>query len=70
MLELIYSRPNSAGGVDIGWMSQLANVNLAPASPFIDGSPAPDARRLQRDPTPLFDLLPPQWQKRVPLAGP
>ena len=71
MLELIYSRPGAAGGVDIGWMSQLAHINPVQIAPALAEPPAPgDANRLQRDPSPLFDLLPSHWQKCVRSEAP
>jgi TPR repeat protein len=60
MLELIFSRPTSDGGLDIGWMRQLAQMDVTGASPT--QNPAATQPQLRREPTPLFDLLPPQWQ--------
>lgn len=60
MLQLIFSRPAPSGQIDVGWMQQLAAAELsaagaAPAAP----TPLP---RWQRDPTPLWDLVPPEWR--------
>lgn len=68
MLELIYSHPSPSGGVDIAWMLQLAGVDPSPIAAGVEVRPT--APQLQRDPTPLFDLLPHQWQKRVRLVSP
>lgn len=64
MLELIYSRPASNGAIDIAWMQQLAALDVTRDSasavpPFL---PAISPQMLARDPTPLYDLLPPAWR--------
>lgn len=61
MLELIFSRPGPDGQIDIAWMQQLAYVNLSQEAPSLDS--ATDRQGLRREPTPLFDLLPPAWRK-------
>ncbi len=60
MLELIYSRPAPGGNVDIAWMQQLSRIDPLTLQPITPASPAP----YRRDPTPLFDLLPPAWRPR------
>jgi len=67
MLELIYSRPTSTGSIDIGWMQQLAYANTATMIPTV-GIRA-NTSMLYREPTPLFDLMPPEWQARVHAIG-
>ncbi len=61
MLELIFSRPGPDGQIDIAWMQQLAYVNLSRDVASLDSATA--RRTLRRDPTPLFDLIPPAWRK-------
>ena len=63
MLALIYSRPTATGELDVAWMQQLANLDLSGATP----RPASGAtsRSLQREPSPLVDLLPPVWRERM-----
>ncbi|MDG5974620.1 Sel1 domain-containing protein repeat-containing protein [Hydrogenophaga taeniospiralis CCUG 15921] len=63
MLALISSRPAADGGVNIEWMRQLAYVDLSQAIPTL-GSPA-SGYRLQREPSPLFDLMPEGWRNRI-----
>ena len=63
MLQLIYARPAPQGGVDILWMQQLAQVDpgVVPSSAIV-----PDGVQIwQREPTPLYDLLPTFWQQLV-----
>lgn len=66
MLELIFSRPAPDGGIDIGWMQQLARVDVTSESPTVN--PASTQPLLRREPTPLSDLLPPRW--RAPADAP
>jgi TPR repeat protein len=61
MLELIFSRPGPDGQVDITWMQQLAYVNLSGDVPGLDSSTS--RRGLRREPTPLFDLVPPTLRR-------
>ena len=68
MIELIFSRPMPNGSFDPGWMQQLARVDLSHATPQIASSVT--ALQLQREPTPLFDLLPAVWQKRQQAIAP
>jgi len=62
MLALIYSHPMPDGSLNIGWMQQLAYVD--PQAP-IPTLPAQNAQVMQRDPTPLFDLMPPFWREQL-----
>jgi uncharacterized protein len=56
MLSLIYSKPLMNGNINIVWMQQLAQINITNMSTNIDnGNLTPT---LQREPTPLFDLIP------------
>ena len=62
MLALIFSRPAPDGTVDVAWMQQLASVETGPS-----GLPRAAAKLLaphgwQRDPTPLYELVPPEWR--------
>lgn len=63
MLELILSRPTPQGSINIPWMAQLAQLD--PTSNL----PALDNRRfagiMERDPTPLVDLIPAPWRQRM-----
>ena len=61
MLELIFSRPAADGQIDLAWMQQLAQVDLSSAAPTIDKNNV--RRNLKREPTPLFELVPPQWRR-------
>ena len=67
MLELIYSRPTPDGTVNLGWMQQLAYANTATIIPTV-GVHA-NTTMLYRAPTPLFDLMPDEWQDRVQAVG-
>ena len=62
MLALIFSRPAPDGTVDIAWMQQLATVYTGPSG--LPSTPAKPAvpQGWQRDPTPLYDLVPPEWR--------
>jgi TPR repeat protein len=67
MLELIFSRPLQGGGIDIAWMQQLANIPMGSSiTPGAAKSFAPHG--WQRDPSPLYALVPLQW--RTPEALP
>ncbi len=63
MLALIYSRPAPGGGINPGWMQQLAYVDVATTIPMagVTGT----TNLLHREPTPLFDLLPAFWRKQM-----
>jgi TPR repeat protein len=60
MLSLIYSRPQTSGEVDIGWMRQLADMDLTLPSPRL-GQPS-HALVLHEDITPLMDWPPAAWR--------
>lgn len=61
MLALIYSRPTPAGGIDIGWMQQLAYMDVTQDGAIPLTAPtAPTS--LTRDPTPLWDYIAPKWR--------
>ena len=67
MLELIFSRPLQGGAIDIAWMQQLANIPMGSSiTPGAARSFAPHG--WQRDPSPLYALVPLQW--RAPGAAP
>ena len=64
MLELIFSSPTAPGRIDIPWMQNLAKADLSqPVSLIAAGITA--THQLRREPSPLFDLMPNIWQKRV-----
>ena len=65
MLELIFSRPAADGQIDIGWMQQLAYMDLSKEVAVLGSSV--ERRAFKREVTPLIDLLPPMWKKY--LAG-
>lgn len=60
MLNLIYSRPSPQGGIDIAWMQQLAEADVA--GPQVRWSQPTPSRSLTRDPTAVFDYLPEVWK--------
>ena len=64
ILELIFSRPGADGQIDIGWMQQLAYVDLSKEVAVLGSST--ERRAFKREATPLIDLLPPVWRKYVP----
>ncbi len=63
MLELIFSRPMPDGSLNPAWMQQLANADLN--SQGLTLGSGVNAAQMQREPSPLFDLLAPSWQKQV-----
>ncbi|NZA03254.1 hypothetical protein H0I39_18790 [Ottowia beijingensis] len=63
MLALITSRPQPDGTINIAWMSQLAWLDTANNLPQLDTRSL--STMMYRDPTPLFDLLPDEWQRRL-----
>lgn len=63
-LELIFSRPGADGQIDIGWMQQLAYVDLSKELAVLGSST--EGRAFKREATPLVDLLPPVWRKYAP----
>ena len=66
MLALIFSRPGPGCELNVAWMQQVAQVNVHTALPQVTLKPS---LQLVRDPTPLFDLMPPFWQRQVPATG-
>lgn len=60
MLSLIYSRPQPTGEIDVGWMRQLADMDLTLPSPRM--TPSSSTLILHEDSTPLFDFLPVPWR--------
>lgn len=67
MLALIASRPAPDGSFNVLWMQQLAHVDTGGSIPTVGA--AVTAHQLQREPSPLFDLLLPFWQRRVMPVG-
>ncbi|QXZ11050.1 SEL1-like repeat protein [Comamonas sp. Y33R10-2] len=67
MIELIFSRPlqgaGLGGGLDPAWMQQLARADLSQTTPVI--TTGSTTAQLQREPSPLFDLLAQPWQRRL-----
>lgn len=62
MVELIMSKPAPGGTLNIPWMSQLAYLDTSSALPRFDTRQLMPL--LTRDPTPLHDLMPAEWQRR------
>lgn len=62
MLALIYSRPQADGKLDIAWMQQLAYVDVTEDS-TVPLQAVTTPAGLQRDPSPLYDYIAPQWRK-------
>jgi uncharacterized protein len=56
MLSLIYSKPNANGTINITWMQQLAQINTMTMA--TNNYTLSNTTALQREPTPLFDLIP------------
>lgn len=67
MLALIFARPAPGGGIDAGWMQQLANVNVGTSIPTM--GVLGTTHLLHREPTPLFDLLPAFWRDQLSQVG-
>ena len=63
MLGMITSRPLPDGSVNVAWMAQLAYVDTGSSLPQLDSRAL--ATMMYRDPTPLFDLLPDNWQREL-----
>lgn len=63
MLALISSRPMPGGGFNPGWMQQLAYVDVATVIPTV--GVLGTTHLLHREPTPVFDLLPPFWRSQM-----
>lgn len=66
MLELIFSRPAPNGAVDPAWMQQLAALELGASGQVGILNPPISTQTWQHDPSPLFSLLPQQWQQQGP----
>ena len=62
MLERIYSRPGTDGAVDVTWMQQLANLDVTREGAVLSTLQAPSPQLFVRDPTPLYDMIPPPWR--------
>lgn len=62
MLSLIDSRTARDGKIDPGWMQQLAYVDPLASAPSLPERNVPPT---QRDPTPLFDLMPAFWRQQL-----
>jgi len=62
MLALIFSRPLQGGVVDVAWMQQLAGLRIGTngSSPGMTMSAPPNG--WQREPSPLYHLVPLQWR--------
>ena len=67
MLALISSRPMPGGGFNRAWMQQLAYVDVATVIPSV--GVLGTTHLLHREPTPLFDLLPPFWRSQMALVS-
>lgn len=60
MLELIYSRPNPNGGINISWMQEVANIDPLTQTMVIASTAGPSP--YHRDSSPLYDLIPAAWR--------
>lgn len=60
MLRLIYARVTADGQIDLAWMQQLQDIDLTSSVPS-SSKPTPPFW-LRREPTALYDLLPPMWR--------
>lgn len=67
MLAMIFSRPTATGDLNVEWMQQLSYLDLSKVAPELGTRTS--ARMLQREPSPLFDLMPEVWRKRMPSMG-
>lgn len=68
MLELIFSRPMPDGSLNAAWMQQLANVDAR--TPIVALNSGVNTPQMQRQPSPLFDLLPAFWQQQIQQIAP
>lgn len=68
MLELIFSRPMPDGSLNAAWMQQLANADAR--TPIVALNPGVNTPQMQRQPSPLFDLLPAFWQQQIQHIAP
>ena len=62
MLELIFSRPLQGGAIDVAWMQQLAGLHIGTNSSPTGMTNAAPTSGWQREPSPLYDLVPLQWR--------
>ncbi|WP_377615026.1 tetratricopeptide repeat protein [Ottowia flava] len=67
MLQLIYAQPDPLGGINLAWMRQLAFVDTASSLPVV--GTVLNAHTLQREATPLFDLMPRFWRDQLTQVG-
>jgi TPR repeat protein len=67
ILALIYSRPAPGGGIDPGWMQQLAYVDVGTTIPTM--GVLGTTHLLHREPTPLYDLMPVFWRDQLTQVG-
>ena len=57
----------TGGGFNPAWMQQLAYVDVATVIPTV--GVLGTTHLLHREPTPLFDLLPPFWRSQMALVS-
>ena len=62
MLELIFSRPLQGGTIDVTWMQQLAGLHMGVNGSSASARPSAPPNGWQREPSPLYDLVPLQWR--------
>ncbi len=62
MLELIFSRPLQGGAIDIVWMQQLASLHIGANGSSPGMTTAAPTSGWQRDPSPLYNLVPLRWR--------
>jgi len=60
MLDLIFARAQPSGQIDMVWMRQLADADVAGKTPHFNSQSS--VKLLRREPTPLYDLLPKLWK--------
>ncbi len=63
MLSLIFSRVSPDGTMDLSWMRQLAEMDVTAMVPKQEEST--ESTLMQREPSPLTDLMPLNWRRRV-----
>ncbi|MFT3776775.1 MAG: hypothetical protein QM772_00620 [Ottowia sp.] len=68
MLALINSRPATGGGINPGWMQQLAYVDARTSIPTV-GIAVSTVHMMHREPTPLYDLMPPFWRRQLTMVS-
>lgn len=69
MLSLIFSRPAPDGTLDVAWMQQLAAIDIGPSG-LPQGSGLVTPHGWQRDPSPLYGLVPAEWRSAAVRASP